>query len=59
MKQEYKNRAIENLVGIDKKVTIIQEMLEGKRPANEKEATDLTKEIKKIIEITTNLIDLN
>ena len=59
MKPEYQQRAIENLNAIDKRADIIQQMMEGSRPANPAEALRLVKEIKRLVELTNNLVDLS
>jgi len=58
MKPEYKQRAQENLEAINKRAKVILEMLSGERPANQEEAIRLTKEIERLIELTTNIVDL-
>ena len=59
MKQEYKLRAQENLEAITKRAKVIAEMLKGERPANQAEAVKLSNEIEKLVELTTNLVDLS
>ena len=59
MKQEYKMRAQENLEAITKRAKVISEMLKGEGPANQAEAVKLSNEIEKLVELTTNLVDLS
>jgi len=59
MKQEYKMRAQENLEAITKRAKVIAEMLKGERPANQAEAIKLSNEIEKLVELTTNIVDLS
>ena len=59
MKPEYKNRAQENLEAIAKRAKVMSEMLEGQRPANQEEAIRLMKEIERLVELTTNIVDLS
>jgi hypothetical protein len=59
MKPEYKMRAQENLEAITKRAKIIAEMLKGERPANHAEAVKLSNEIEKLVELTTNIVDLS
>lgn len=59
MKQEYKMRAQEHLEAIAKRAKIIAEMLKGERPANQAEAVKLSNEIEKLVELTTNIVDLS
>ncbi len=59
MKPEYKMRAQEHLEAISKRAKIISEMLEGQRPVNQAEAIKITKEIERLVELTTNIVDLS
>ncbi len=59
MKPEYKMRAQENLEAIEKRATVIDEMLNGQRPVNEEEAKRVTKEIVRLVELTKNIVDLS
>jgi hypothetical protein len=59
MKTEYKQRAQENLEAISKRAKVISEMLHGERPANPEEAKRLAKEIERLVELTTNIVDLS
>lgn len=59
MKPEYKQRAIENLSAIDKRASIVKEMMENTRPANPAEALRMMKEIQRLVELTNNLVDLS
>jgi len=59
MKPEYKQRAQENLEAINKRAKVIGEMLNGERPANQEEAIRLVKEIERLIELTTNIVDVS
>jgi hypothetical protein len=59
MKQEYKMRAQEHLEAITKRAKVISEMLNGERPANQVEAIKLSKEIERLVELTTNIVDLS
>ena len=56
MKPEYKEIVLAHLDGIENSNKVIQEMLEGKRPANQKDAISLTKKIDKLLELSRNLI---
>ena len=58
MKPEYKSRAQEHLEAIAKRNKIIGEMLAGERPVNQAEAIKTTKEIEKLVELVTNIVDL-
>jgi hypothetical protein len=59
MKPEYKNRAQENLEAIAKRAKVISEMLNGERPVNQEEAKKASKEIERLVELTTNIVDLS
>ena len=59
MKPEYKEKASSYIDGITNRTKVIQEMLEGKRPANQEQAIVLTLEIQRLLEQTQNLIDLS
>ena len=59
MKSEYKMRAQDNLEAIAKRAKVIAEMLKGERPANQAEAVKLSNEIEKLVELTTNIVDLS
>jgi hypothetical protein len=59
MKPEYKMRAQDNLEAITKRAKVIAEMLKGERPANQAEAVKLSNEIEKLVELTTNIVDLS
>jgi hypothetical protein len=59
MKPEYKQKAQENLEAILKRAKVISEMLHGERPANEEEAKRLAREIERLVELTTNIVDLS
>jgi hypothetical protein len=51
MKPEYKNKSVELLNGVDNRIDKILEMMEGKRPADQKLAIQIVKEIKLSVEI--------
>jgi hypothetical protein len=59
MKPEYKNRAQENLEAISKRAKVISEMLNGERPVNQEEAKRAAKEIERLVELITNIVDLS
>jgi len=59
MKPEYKMRAQENLEAITKRAKVISEMLNGERPVNQDEAKKAAKEIERLVELTTNIVDLS
>lgn len=59
MKTEYKNRSVELLTGVNSRIEKILEMVEGVRPADEKLATQLLKEVKLTVEKVSQLIELS
>lgn len=59
MKPEYKERVTSNLESISKRATILIEMMEGKQPADQVRAIKLTKEIKRLVELSENIVDIS
>jgi hypothetical protein len=59
MKPEYKEKALDNLNSIDSRIESILQMLEGKEPANQQRAISLSKEIKRLIERTQNIVEIS
>jgi len=43
----------------NKRAKVISEMLSGERPANQAEAIKLSNEIQRLVELTTNIVDLS
>ena len=58
MKPEYKEKALENLNGINNRIATIKGMMEGTQPANPSEAIRLAREIERLIELTSNIVDI-
>ena len=58
MKPEYKEKALENINGISNRIVTIKAMMEGNQPANQQEAIRLAREIEKLLELTSNIVDL-
>jgi hypothetical protein len=59
MKPEYKNRVQEHLEAISKRAKIVSQMVEGVRPVNQEEAIKSLKEIERLVELTTNIVDVS
>lgn len=59
MKSEYKEKALSHLEGIVSRNKIINEMLSGNRPADQKYALRLSEEIKRLSELLENLMGLS
>lgn len=58
MKHEYKQKTLENLNGISVRIKVIKNMLEGSQPANPEEAKRMAVEIERLLELTTNIVDI-
>ena len=58
MKPEYKEKALENLNGINNRIVTIKGMMEGTQPANPAEAIRLAREIERLVELTSNVVDI-
>ena len=50
MKPEYKEKALSYMEGVQNRTKAIQEMMQGKRPANQEQAIRLTMEIERLLE---------
>lgn len=59
MKPEYKNKSVELLNGADSRIDKILDMLQGVRPADQKLAIQIAKELKLSIEKITQLVELS
>jgi protein-arginine kinase activator protein McsA len=59
MKPEYKEKALSYIDGIANRTKTIQEMMEGKRPANQEQAIRLAMEIQRLLEQTQNIVELS
>lgn len=59
MKQEYKERTISNLENIAKRITILEEMNNGKRPADRVNADLSIQEIKRLLDVIYNIVDIS
>jgi hypothetical protein len=58
MKPEYKEKALENLNGINNRIVTIKAMMEGTQPANPAEANRLAREIERLVQLTSNIVDI-
>jgi hypothetical protein len=56
MKNEYKDRIIDNLDFISMRTKVISDMIEGKKQANPAEAAKYCKEIDEFIERVKNIV---
>ena len=59
MKPEYKEKALGNIEAIEKRISVIREMMEGKRPADQKLALQYAKEIERAVELARNIVDIS
>jgi hypothetical protein len=59
MKPEYKEKVLENLNGINNRIATIKGMMEGTQPANPAEAIRLAREIERLVELTSNVVDIS
>jgi len=59
MKPEYKEKALSYMDGVENRIKTIQEMMQGKRPANQEQAIRLTMEIQRLLEQTKNIVELS
>lgn len=59
MKPEYKSKSLEMLTGADARIERILEMLQGSRPADQKLAIQIMKELKLSIGKVNQLIELS
>ena len=59
MKPEYIEKALSYIDGIANRTKTIQEMMEGKRPANQEQAIRLAMEIQRLLEQTQNIVELS
>lgn len=59
MKFEYKEKTLAHLESINKRAEMLDEMLEGKRPVSQEQARKATKEIKRLVELSTNIVDIS
>lgn len=59
MKPAYKEKALNNIEGIESRLNTIQEMLEGKRPSNQADAIKLGKEIQYILNLTKGIVEIS
>lgn len=59
MKFEYKEKTLSHLEAIDKRAKLVEEMLDGNRPVNQDEAKRAIREIKRLVELSTNIVDIS
>ena len=50
---------VSHLDSIEKRVTVLNEMLEGKQPADQKRAIQITKELARLTELSKTIIDIS
>jgi len=59
MKHEYKEKVLSHLEGIEKRIKIMNEMLEGNQPSDKQRAITLTREMIRLTELSKDIIDIS
>jgi hypothetical protein len=59
MKPDYKEKVLSNFESVEKRLTILTEMLEGRRPSSDKEAKFHLTEIERLIENSRTIVDIS
>lgn len=59
MKPEYKEKVVSHLDSTEKRITVLKEMLEGKQPADQKRAIQITNELLRLNELSKTIIDIS
>lgn len=59
MKPEYKERVTSNIEAITKRANIVLDMMEGRQPAEQDRAIKLMKEIKRLAELSNDIVDIS
>lgn len=58
MKPEHKQKALSHVEAVENHNKVIRGMLEGSRPADQKQALRLTNQIERLLELTRTLVEL-
>jgi len=59
MKPDYKEKVLSNFEAMDRRLFILTEMLEGKRPSSDKEAKFHVSELVRLVENSRIIIDVS
>jgi len=59
MKPEYKEKVLGNIEAIEKRISVIRDMMDGSRPADQKLALQYAKEIQRAAELARNIVDIS
>lgn len=59
MKPEYKEKVLSHLEGINVRSKTVREMVEGKRPSNQRDAIKLINEVERLSEFIQNLVEVS
>jgi hypothetical protein len=59
MKPDYKEKVLSNFESMDKRLTILTEMLERKRPSTDKEAKAHIAEIGRLVDNSRTIVDIS
>lgn len=59
MKPEYKERVLSNIESIGKRVEILTEMIERKRPSSDREALQHLAEIRRLLDSSDTVVSIS
>jgi len=59
MKFEYKEKTLSHLEAISKRAELVDQMLNGNRPVNQVQAKKAIQEIQRLVELSTNIVDIS
>ena len=59
MKFEYKEKTLSHLEAINKRAELVEQMLDGNRPVSQEKAKQAIKEIQRLVELSTNIVDIS
>jgi hypothetical protein len=59
MKPDYKEKVLSNFESMEKRLTILTEMMEGKRPASDKEAKLHIVELGRLVDNSRTIVDIS
>ena len=58
MKPEHKQKLLSHLEGVENSSKMIQQMLDGTKPANQETALQLTRNIDRLLEMSRTIVEL-
>lgn len=59
MKPDYKEKVLSNFEAMEKRLTILTEMMEGKRPASDKEVRFHVAELGRLVDNSKTIVDIS